>query len=114
MVYYLLVTDGFGCIAKDSVFVKPYFPIWVPNTITPNNDGINDVFRAYGDNIEGFSMKIFDRWGVKIFESTDIEDVWLGGVSEMYYVQNDTYVWVIEYDTRERREKLVGHVNVIR
>lgn len=113
-VYYLFVTDGFGCSAKDSVFVKPYFPIWVPNTITPNNDGINDVFRAYGENIEGFSMKIFDRWGVKIFESSDIEDVWLGGVSELYYVQNDTYVWVIEYDTLERREKLVGHVNVIR
>lgn len=113
-VYYLFVTDGFGCTAKDSVFVKPYFPIWVPNTITPNNDGINDVFRAYGENIEGFSMKIFDRWGVKIFESTNMEDVWLGGVSELYYVQNDTYVWVIEYDTLERREKLVGHVNVIR
>jgi gliding motility-associated-like protein len=114
MVYYLFVTDGFGCVAQDSVFVKPYFPLWVPNTITPNNDGINDVFRAYGDNIEGFSMKIFDRWGVKIFESTNIEDVWLGGVSELYYVQNDTYVWVIEYDTLERREKLVGHVNVVR
>ncbi len=112
--YSLWVTDGMGCTAVDSVFVKPYFPLWVPNTITPNNDGINDVFQAYGESIEGFSMKIFDRWGVKIFETTDFAQPWTGGVSDEYYVQNDTYVWVIEYDTLERRTKLVGHVNVIR
>ncbi|MFN0030852.1 MAG: gliding motility-associated C-terminal domain-containing protein, partial [Flavobacteriales bacterium] len=112
--YSLWVTDGQGCVAVDSVLVKPYFPLWVPNTITPNGDGINDVFMPISENIEGYSLKIFDRWGLKIFETTDISQPWLGGVSDDYYVQNDTYLWVIEYDTRERRTKLVGHVNVVR
>jgi len=113
-IYYSLhVTDGFGCVAVDSVYVRPYFPLWVPNTITPNGDGINDVFRAYGISITGFHLLIFDRWGNRVFESYDINDVWTGGVTE-YYVQNDIYPWVIEYDTSDRREIITGHVTVLR
>ena len=112
--YHLSIIDNEGCVSDDSVFVKPYFPIYVPNTITPNGDGINDFFRAYGVNIKGFHLLIFDRWGVKIFESHDINEAWTGGVSKEYYVQNDVYSWVIEYDSIDRREQLVGHVTVAR
>jgi gliding motility-associated-like protein len=111
--YGLTVTDNLGCRAMDSVLVKPYFPLWVPNSFTPNNDGINDYFRAYGLNIEGYYLRIFDRWGNKIFETRKIDDVWDGGIGD-YYVQNDVYVWVIEYETVERTQELTGHVTVIR
>jgi gliding motility-associated-like protein len=111
--YILTVTDGQGCIARDSVLVRPYSPLYVPNTITPDNDGINDYFKAVGNNITGFHLIIYDRWGMKVFESYDINKVWNGGI-DGYYVQNDTYVWEIEYDSMERRTKLKGHVNVIR
>ncbi len=111
--YYLHATDGFGCEGIDSVFVRPYFPVWVPNTITPDNDGINDVFRAYGVDIDEFYLVIYDRWGNQVFQSNDIEQVWDGGING-YYVQNDTYIWIIEYMTAERRKSLTGHVNVVR
>jgi gliding motility-associated-like protein len=111
--FILTVTDGQGCIARDSVLVRPYSPLYVPNTITPDNDGINDYFKAVGNNITGFHLIIYDRWGMKVFESYDINKVWNGGI-DGYYVQNDTYVWEIEYDSMERRTKLKGHVNVIR
>jgi len=114
VIYYTLhVIDELGCEGSDSMMVKPYFPIWVPNTITPNNDGINDVFFAVGDRLEGFELNIFDRWGNRIFHSTDPKEVWNGGMGD-YYVQNDSYIWTIEFDTIDRREKLIGHVNVIR
>ena len=114
IIYYTLtVTDELGCQSSDSVMVKPYFPIWVPNTITPNNDGINDVFFAVGNRLDGYELNIFDRWGNRIFHSIDPTEVWDGGLSG-YYVQNDAYIWTIEYDTIDRREKLIGHVNVIR
>lgn len=113
MYYTLHVTDGFGCVAVDSVLVRPYFPLWVPNSITPNGDGINDVFRAYGQNITGFHMLVFDRWGNRVFESYDINEVWTGGIDD-FYVQNDIYPWVIEYDTSDRRATITGHVSVIR
>jgi gliding motility-associated-like protein len=113
MYYYLTVTDHNGCSNTDSVLVQLYFPIYVPNTITANGDGINDYFRAYGENITGFHMQIFDRWGFMVFESYDINEAWDGGI-DGYYVQNDSYVWVISFDSIDRRKELVGHVNVVR
>jgi gliding motility-associated-like protein len=113
-IYYTLsTTDHNGCVGKDSVLVYPYFPIWVPNSITPNNDGLNDVFLASGRAVEGFHLQIFNRWGLLVFETRDPAQPWDGGVNA-YYAPNDTYIWKIEYDTSERREKLMGHVNVIR
>jgi gliding motility-associated-like protein len=113
MYYYLTAGGENGCTATDSVWVEIYFPLWVPNTITPNNDGINDYFRAYGENIRGFHLWIIDRWGIELFESEDINAVWDGGING-YYVQNDTYVWIIEYETVERTVRIRGHVNVLR
>ncbi|MBL7943529.1 MAG: gliding motility-associated C-terminal domain-containing protein, partial [Flavobacteriales bacterium] len=113
MYYYLTAGGQNGCTATDSVWVEIYFPLWVPNTITPNNDGINDYFRAYGENIRGYHLWILDRWGIEIFETEDIEEVWDGGING-YYVQNDTYVWIIEYLTVDRTVRIKGHVNVVR
>lgn len=112
--YHLSVLDHNGCVTDDSVFVKPYFPVWVPNAFTPDNDGINDYFKAYGVNIEGFHMMIFDRWGIKVFESYDIDEVWMGEFSSDYYVQNDVYNWVVEFDSIDRRTTMSGHVTLLR
>ncbi|MFZ4784261.1 MAG: gliding motility-associated C-terminal domain-containing protein [Flavobacteriales bacterium] len=111
--FYLTVTDGLGCTATDSVFVKPYFPVYIPNTITPNNDGINDVFRVYGENLENFNLKIFNRWGELIFETTDPEQVWVPGI-DGYYVQDGVYIWTVSYESLERKTERIGHVNVLR
>jgi gliding motility-associated-like protein len=112
--YHLAVIDHNGCVTDDSVFVKPYYPVWVPNAFTPDNDGINDYFKAYGVNIQGFHMMIFDRWGIKVFESYDIDEVWMGEFTSDYYVQNDVYNWVIEFDSIDRRTTMSGHVTLLR
>ncbi len=115
MWYTLHTIDDNGCIGIDSVYVDVFYPIYVPNTFTPDNDGINDVFRAYGENIREFRMEIRNRWGELIFETEDINKAWDGSVRDgEHYVQIDTYVWTIWYDTKEGMNKLVGHVNVIR
>jgi gliding motility-associated-like protein len=113
-VYHLSVIDHNGCVTDDSVLVKPYYPVWVPNAFTPDNDGINDYFKAYGINIEGFHMMIFDRWGILVFESFDIDEVWMGEFQSDYYVQNDVYNWIIEFDSIDRRTTMSGHVTVVR
>jgi hypothetical protein len=59
--YFLTTTDGLGCVGIDSVFVRPYFPVFVPNAITPNQDGLNDVFLVVGENLTGFHLEIYDR-----------------------------------------------------
>ena len=113
--YYLHTIDENGCVGVDSAHVEVFFPLYVPNTITADGDGLNEVFRAYGDNIQGFHMEIYNRWGEMIFESDDINQVWDGRVRDgEHYVQIDTYVWMIWFDALEGRRQLMGHVNVIR
>lgn len=113
--YTLYTIDANGCRNADSVFVDVFSPIYVPNTFTPNNDGINDIFRAYGKNIRDFRMEIRNRWGELIFVSDDIEKGWDGSVNNGdYYVQVDTYIWTVYHATKDGRQKLTGHVNVLR
>jgi gliding motility-associated-like protein len=112
---YLETTDANGCTGRDSLLIELVYPIYVPNAFTPDNDGINDVFFASGEGITGFDMKIIDRWGNLVFHSTDIKQVWNGSYQGgTHYVQNDVYVWIIEYDAKAGRARLEGHVTLVR
>lgn len=111
--YYLTTTNNTGCVGIDSVFVRPYFPVYVPNAVTPNGDGLNDVFLVVGENLTGFHLQIFDRWGILIFETNNPNEAWLAGYKG-YFVPNDVYTWKLSFDSIERRQELIGHVTVIR
>ena len=71
--------------------------ISVPNAFTPNNDGLNDIFKPrFICSLNNYSCKIFNRWGQLIFESRNTDQGWNG------YFQNQiqpsgTYVWMIQY-----------------
>lgn len=52
--------------------------IFVPNTFTPNGDGQNDLLFVRGRNISTLEFLVFDRWGEKVFETTDINRGWDG------------------------------------
>ena len=68
--YTLTVTDSRGCVSSDQTFIKVSPLIVIPNTFTPNGDGVNDIW-----NIEGLiayqqaTVDIFDRYGQKVFHS---------------------------------------------
>jgi gliding motility-associated-like protein len=111
--YYLSTTNNTGCVGIDSVYVRPYFPVYVPNTVTPNGDGLNDVFLVVGENLTGFHLQIFDRWGIMIFETKNPNEPWLAGYKG-YFVPNDVYTWKLTFDSLESRQQLIGHVTVIR
>ncbi len=52
--------------------------VHLPNSFTPNNDGLNDIFLAKGLFIEEFSMEIYSRWGELLFRSEQLEQGWDG------------------------------------
>ena len=55
--------------------------IYVPNVFTPNRDGVNDYFfprQLLGKSIGAFSMQVFNRWGEKVYETTDPLNGWDG------------------------------------
>ena len=54
--------------------------LYYPNSFSPNEDGLNDVFKITGEaiQIEDFHIQIFNRWGKLMFESKDISKGWDG------------------------------------
>jgi gliding motility-associated-like protein len=76
-------------------YFKPQpFAYYLPNSFSPNGDGINDVFRLVGNAIDitVYNLEIFDRWGQLVFASTNPTEVWTGEFNDGdYYVGNSTY-----------------------
>ncbi len=94
--YYVTLTveTDFGCTASatDSVTINPPFSFYIPNSFTPNNDGINDLFGGYGIGVETYEMSIFNRWGEHIFHSAAMYHFWDGSYKGKQ-VELATYVY---------------------
>ena len=89
----------------------------MPTAFTPNSDGLNDIFYAKGEGIKDFKMYIFDRWGLQLFYSDDLNKGWDGNYKEtgIKAVQEDVYVWKIEVRTLNGNAKeLSGQVSLIK
>ncbi len=61
-----------------TVQVNEVGDIYIPTAFSPNADGQNDVFQVYGTFLERFELRIYNRWGVLLFESDDISKSWDG------------------------------------
>lgn len=100
--YYVTLTDSSsdGCWASivKPVYIEPDYTLYVPNSFSPNNDGINEIFKAQGEGILGFKMYVFDRWGNNIFTTDDINIGWDGSRNNKGagILQEDVYVWKID------------------
>lgn len=121
-VYSVLITTPEGCSIQDYADVILNCPplLYIPNAFTPNGDGKNDIFYAVGENIIDFKLRIFNRWGELIYESTDIFEGWDGNYMGLP-VESEVYVWRVDYTPIdvETQEYLIpvtqnGHVTVVR
>lgn len=117
-IIFQVVKNEFGCAdtISDIIKVKPSFVIYIPNTFTPNGDGVNDGFFAKGVGITKFNIQIYDRWGHLLFETNDIETAWDGNTKgSTDAVKQDVYVWKAEVvDIFSKRHELAGHVSLIK
>ena len=88
--------------------------IYVPNAFTANNDGLNDGFGVKGVAINEFEILIFNRWGEKLYSSTDIDQKWVP-VYRDADVQMGTYIYTIKYtDFENKVYRKTGTINLIR
>lgn len=67
--YVLEVENSHGCIARDEVCIDVTrdHGIYIPNSFSPNGDGINDLFTPLGFGVISFELIIYNRWGEKLF-----------------------------------------------
>jgi gliding motility-associated-like protein len=71
--------------------------IIIPNIFTPNGDNINDEFFIKASNLTNFSCKIYNRWGVLVYQFTDINTAWNGKDKSGEAALDGTYFYVISY-----------------
>jgi gliding motility-associated-like protein len=72
-------------------------PLLLPQIITPNSDGNNDMFEIKAFScLSGVKINIFNRWGNLVYESGDYRNDWKGENKHGEELADDTYFYVIE------------------
>jgi gliding motility-associated-like protein len=106
------------CTTRDSVLItggEDRAGLYIPNSFTPNDDGINDLFRAIGSDITEFELRIFNRWGEEIRAMSDPAEAWDGRYGGEP-VPVGVYTYRLAYATlcQPIGKRSTGHVAVIR
>ncbi len=116
--YLFSVFNDQGCLV-DTLSISLKFeacePVVFPNTFTPNNDGINDIFKPTksGRAIE-YKLSIFNRNGVLLFSSTDMTTGW-DGTNKGSPAPVGTYYWMLTYyDDDNKYRTQSGSVLLVR
>ncbi len=116
----LTATSANGCtdVAQAVITINEELIYYVPNSFTPNGDGINDIFLPIftsGFEADDYNLTIFNRWGELLFEETDHLKGW-DGVYAGELVQSGVYTYRIEfkYAANDGREVVHGHVTLER
>ena len=88
----------------------------MPNAFSPNGDGINDIYRAKANHrsIVEFHAYIFNRWGQKIFDWTDINGGWDGTWNGKQVKDGTYYVLVKARGADGKKYEIKRDVNVLR
>ena len=81
------VSTQFGCLDSitKELYVNFAYHLYVPNAYTPNADALNDGFKPVALGLKSYELEIYNRWGEKIFVSSDLEPAWMGTDAETGY-----------------------------
>jgi len=112
---YWVVVNRNGCLATDTLVVHPLLNILnflMPNIVTSNNDNINDEIDFGNYQFSSLQLEIFNRWGNKIFESSDPTCVWRPNCDDgsYYYVAQ----YKIDCGNDKQNKTLKGFITVIK
>lgn len=124
---YIVKQDVCGTISYDTVQVsikdincKPYVSVEVPNTFTPNNDGVNDSWQfSLGDGAILNGINIYNRWGNLIHQTTNNSSpttvLWDGRTTAGEPCSEGVYFYVIKYaDAKGEEQNLKGYISLFR
>ncbi|MCF8464269.1 MAG: PKD domain-containing protein [Flavobacteriales bacterium] len=110
------VNNDYGCDDETSirVIVKPAIAFYIPNTFTPNADGLNETFAGNGVGLKEYEMWIFDRWGENLFYSSNMEFEW-NGTYKGKQVESGMYIYrFVIVDVNNEQHQYNGEIFLMR
>jgi gliding motility-associated-like protein len=114
----LTTTSNFGCedSYEKTIIVEEDQRVYVPNSFTPDGDGINDVFKVEGSTVQekDFSLTIYNRGGNIVFQSFDLNLGWDGLEKNGREAQPQVYVFMIRYYSGDKPYEKNGTVTLLR
>ncbi len=113
-VYKVTVTNRFGCAAVRTITVnEPCVPrIYAPDVFTPNQDGINDVFKLIVVSGQAVGLSIYNRWGQVIFADDQASPQWDGKFGGDLCPEGN-YLYVFRYKTRHSDAVVEYHGTIL-
>jgi gliding motility-associated-like protein len=112
-----VVTNPFGCRDTLSKLVKvlPEFRFWIPNTFTPDDNQLNDVFMPSTIGIINYEFDIYTRWGERIYSTQNTKEGW-NGFYRGLECQEGVYAWRCSFknEVTEKDEVHYGHVLLLK
>lgn len=116
----LIVTTNAGCsdTAYQVIIVQDQLVFYVPNTFTPDGDEFNNIFipvMTAGFDANDYMLRIFNRWGELIFQTSDVNVGW-DGTYNGTLMKEGAYIWTLEFKHNDTDERFTrqGHVNLLR
>ena len=108
-----VTTNLYGCYKEVTylVSVEPNFHLYIPNTFTPNNDGVNDGFKPIISGHDYFEFYVYDRWGEQIFHTKNSDDLWYGN-NEGELCPIGTYVCKVIYSKQNDIMNLTDYTSI--
>ena len=111
--YTVEVVSEAGCISTDEITITVLPKVAIPNTFTPNNDGINDGWEIKGlAEYKNCRVEIFNRWGAKVYSSVGYPKSWDGRSLTGQELPIATYYYIIYLNTEEA--PVSGSVTIVR
>lgn len=116
----LIATTAGGCIDTlyTDIVVESGGLYYVPNAFTPNNDGINSIFKpvfSLGFDAKKYQLSIYNRWGETVFETNKFDEGW-DGTYRSEQCEDGVYTWKITTGKEATAESLeiTGFVTLLR
>lgn len=111
--YTVIGTDSNGCTdtATVKISVDSKCVYWLPNIFSPNGDAQNDELKIYGRGLEWIYLTVYDRWGNRVFESSDINTPWDGNYKGEV-LNTGVYVYILKGKCLGSGEEFEQHGNV--
>lgn len=99
----LTAINAEGC--ADTVTHGPYMivtpELFIPNVFSPNGDGVNDIFLPIYSGSQPYTVNVYDRWGVKMYESNNKVNGWDGKDLNAQDATDGVYYYMIKISDRE-------------